>query len=653
MWGLNPMANPFPGSTEPEDVLDANLTWLYDQLDKMGDFLSLIQSKGYDTSRIWFRPRGGTGSQIWTETNWPNAMIDGWASLQATYGIKLIYVVNYNQTTIWNKDLIDLKHSRGMMHSAIEYGNEFYLNKFKTGDVTKPEVTVLTTFPTVASYINATMPKITAFGYLNLPHFIILAPYGKNGVYSGTQANYFQEWNGTIITTINANPSLDLNTTIHIYDTNGLFPFTSLETLYRSKLPQGRKIFVTEWGKVDEETGALPETIDPLDLVFSANQTIELGNNIRNYLVEGDVAFNHQFYNNYNSIGAYNAWYRPITLSEPNGITYRGERMVAEYFPDFENRLFYNTPVSHPGALDDIDTISTFYQIEYLGKEKGFIDIVKPNSAGPYPWVLLIHGGEFITGDKSTIYGTSILNPFIIECVENDIAVISVGYSFVDNNTDTKGIGLKSINDILKAIMLIKSSATNLNIIKDTCAYYGLGSGADVCLLLSCKELGLQTNNYVFSHTSKPLCIVCDKPQATIDFKQWPVTSLTSDTLQDLLDIGINPTNLFGVSSVISPTPPSLLLTNTARHRRRQLDIVPNLQKGEMKPMWAYNTLENANPVTLTEYQRSPKHLLWLKTMFDAQSVECQITGLGVAGAIANDDLTDATPYDFVARFLL
>lgn len=118
--------------------------------------------------------------------------------------------------------------------------------------------------------------------------------------------------------------------------------------------------------------------------------------------------------------------------------------------------------------------------ISYGNDPNSRFDIFLPASSGPTALVVFIHGGGFVSGDKSDIYTES---PYHIQSyLQNNIAFASINYKF--RTTDLQEDILTSLNDIKRCIQFIRYHANSFHIDKQNLACYGgsAGGGASIYL---------------------------------------------------------------------------------------------------------------------------------------------------------------------------
>jgi hypothetical protein len=254
-----------------------------EQITYTEDYLNKIP----DSTRreLAIRVTGGTVSQTTDGNDWTNANIKQWSDLQNKYHIRLVYVVNGNDTPKNQADLIKRFLAFGAKFDFIEMMNEYYLPKFSEGDTKYSEVTKQVT---AESYADEILPNyFDALDQFNLPYYIIFAPSrpGRDLAQSKTD-----DWNNTMIQeVIKKYPNRDLNATIHLYNTGenlASFDYDQIDRL-RKLLPAGRHIAVTEAGIINPS----------LDYERIGSLTVTHYKNIISHLEQGDYLFDQILYN--------------------------------------------------------------------------------------------------------------------------------------------------------------------------------------------------------------------------------------------------------------------------------------------------------------------------------------------------------------------
>lgn len=188
-----------------------------------------------------------------------------------------------------------------------------------------------------------------------------------------------------------------------------------------------------------------------------------------------------------------------------------------------------DTPIPQVNAFTQFEsaapftlTSSTalFYEnIEYDTDQRNVFDYFKPNEGTPSGLFLYIHGGGFITGDKSNLYGSNV--DFINRLLDNNIAVASINYRLVGFN-DSEGV-LKSLRDSKRALQYIRYHADDLNLNKSKIVLGGGSAGAGTSLWIGLQDDLSDTSNPdpILQESTRVQGMVCIETQATYDLLEW------------------------------------------------------------------------------------------------------------------------------------
>jgi hypothetical protein len=200
--------------------------------------------------RSWtIRITGGTRSQTDFPATWSDAQIEAWITLQRKYGFSFVYVVNGNDTPESQANFIAKWIRLGAKFTFIEMMNEYYLQKFRTGDTSYEEVTRSVS---PQQYVSEILPAyLPVLERLKLPFFVIMAPRRQ----VGGATNDLQVWNDTVARALSTTlAKWRLGVTVHLYQRNGQpFDYKQVGDL-RMMLPKGTPIAVTEAGATGYET---------------------------------------------------------------------------------------------------------------------------------------------------------------------------------------------------------------------------------------------------------------------------------------------------------------------------------------------------------------------------------------------------------------
>ena len=135
-----------------------------------------------------------------------------------------------------------------------------------------------------------------------------------------------------------------------------------------------------------------------------------------------------------------------------------------------------------PIPLNGLD-VNFAANIKYGSYNGSTFDIFIPKSDNPTALVIFIHGGSFVAGDKSDIYGGDSPND-IRYCLSNNVAFATINYPF---KIEVGGI-LGCMNEIKRCIQFMRYNNIALNINKVKVGCYGGSAGGGASIWLGFKD---------------------------------------------------------------------------------------------------------------------------------------------------------------------
>ena len=127
------------------------------------------------------------------------------------------------------------------------------------------------------------------------------------------------------------------------------------------------------------------------------------------------------------------------------------------------------------GGCTDMSSIKTKYlDVSYANKSDAQkLDIFLPEGNGPFPGVLLIHGGGFKAGDKKATYSLA------KKLVSSGYAAICVNYRLSGEATFPA-----AVHDIKAAIRYVRGNARRYKIAPDKMATWGSSAGGNLSAMM-------------------------------------------------------------------------------------------------------------------------------------------------------------------------
>ncbi len=206
------------------------------------------------------------------------------------------------------------------------------------------------------------------------------------------------------------------------------------------------------------------------------------------------------------------------------------------YFNTAQNQANTTSNVAHNSNVAPGQSWTNATYANVSAAEK--MDIYLPNSIGPYPVIIVIHGGAFKVGDKKGQELRSIKQP----ALNRGYAIVSINYRL---SSEAKFPA--QINDVKAAIRYIRANSYQYNINPNKIAVYGSSAGGYLAALAGTSGDVIEPQDPNLGNSN-----VSDKVQAVIDL-YGPINFSTMD--EQFKESGIN-----GKTHNSSSSPESLLM---------------------------------------------------------------------------------------------
>lgn len=166
-------------------------------------------------------------------------------------------------------------------------------------------------------------------------------------------------------------------------------------------------------------------------------------------------------------------------------------------------------------------TVTFHKDILYGSDERNVFDIFMPNQTAPSSVLIMIHGGGFVTGNKENYYDSYRHRSFINRLLENNIAIISINYRFIDLR-NKQGI-LNSLTDAKSALQYIRHYADMLHVNKSKIMLLGNSAGAATALWIGLNDdmADVHHTNVILRESTRVEGIIAIATQANYDVKDW------------------------------------------------------------------------------------------------------------------------------------
>jgi hypothetical protein len=155
---------------------------------------------------------------------------------------------------------------------------------------------------------------------------------------------------------------------------------------------------------------------------------------------------------------------------------------------------------------------------KYGNAERNVFDIIIPKSNKPTALVIYIHGGGFVSGDKSDAINWR--KEDIKFFLDKKIAFATINYQYYKTN-DSIGVG-RCLNDIKTAIQFIRHNATKYNIDREFIGVYGHSAGAGASLFLAFHDdMAIKQDTTLLGESTRIKCAGALETQATYNVFRW------------------------------------------------------------------------------------------------------------------------------------
>ncbi|MCX8036779.1 MAG: alpha/beta hydrolase [Candidatus Sumerlaeia bacterium] len=285
-------------------------------------------------------------------------------------------------------------------------------------------------------------------------------------------------------------------------------------------------------------------------------------------------------------------------------------------------------------AADSENAIApTFANVAYGPHERNVLDFYQAKSDKPTPLVIFIHGGGFVSGDKSKA------DPAIIrQCLDAGVSFMAINYRF-RQHAPIQDI----LRDAARAVQFIRFHAAKYNIDPKRIASYGGSAGAGTSLWLAVHDdlADPKAADPVLRQSTRLTCCGCLNGQATYDMTKW-----ASEIGPFKPEWQRAPNEMHAFYGFKSEEE---LKSDAGRKILADCDML-GLITPDDPPIFMSCSIPNVEPTERGQYVHHPKHVL-------AVQKRCEATGVRFVGVLAGEDAKAGTVrkdnlIDFLFRHL-
>ncbi len=156
-----------------------------------------------------------------------------------------------------------------------------------------------------------------------------------------------------------------------------------------------------------------------------------------------------------------------------------------------------------------------FADVSYGPHARNVLDFWQAKTDAAAPVVVYIHGGGFVSGDKSRVRGDKMLR----QCLDSGVSFAAINYRY-RTTTPIQDV----LCDCARAIQFIRSKAGEWNVDKARIASYGGSAGAGSSLWLAFHDdlADPHSSDPVLRESSRLACAGAISTQLSYDALRWP-----------------------------------------------------------------------------------------------------------------------------------
>ncbi len=277
----------------------------------------------------------------------------------------------------------------------------------------------------------------------------------------------------------------------------------------------------------------------------------------------------------------------------------------------------------------------TFADVHYGPAERNVLDFWQAKSEAPTPVVIYIHGGGFVSGDKSRARDERMVQ----QCLEAGVSFAAINYRYLSAAAPMQDV----LRDCARALQFIRSKSAEWNVDKVRIASYGGSAGAGTSVWLAVHDDLADPKNAdpVLRESTRVVCAGSLSGQFSYDFYRWTVV-FGKDVVERFKGRYGDPA-LYGFKSEDEVAGPA------GAKVRADCDMLGLISKDDA-PLFITASLTDFNIDTTNQFLHTPKHSQLLYE-------RCREIGVPVVGSIPAMGLKPAagepaTWRDFAFKYL-
>lgn len=257
-----------------------------------------------------------------------------------------------------------------------------------------------------------------------------------------------------------------------------------------------------------------------------------------------------------------------------------------------EARVYYAKLQAAQGAAAKISP-PTQADVSYGPDKRQVLDFWRVSGEKPTALVVYIHGGGFVSGDKSAIRSMKLVQ----QCLGAGVSVASINYRYLSPTVPLQDV----LRDTARAVQFLRAHAREFNIDKSRLAACGHSAGAGSSLWLAFHDdlIDPQSADPVLRESSRLAAAVSWDGQFTYDLPGW-ANYFGEDNRQKFGGIYNSP-GIYGLATLEELDGPE------GRRRRSACDFYAMISPDD-PPVYLGSGLPSAEITDVNHYLHNPRH---------------------------------------------
>lgn len=254
----------------------------------------------------------------------------------------------------------------------------------------------------------------------------------------------------------------------------------------------------------------------------------------------------------------------------------------------------------------------TLADVSYGPAPRNVLDFWRAKSSTPTPVVIYIHGGGFVTDDKSKARNERLIQ----QCLDAGVSFAAINYRYLSATAPMQDV----LRDCARAVQFIRSKSGEWNVDKPRIASYGASAGAGTSMWLAFHDdlADPKSADPVLRESSRLVCAGSISGQFSYDFPQW--TTVFGEALVERFKGRYGAPELYGFKTTEE------IFTPAGAKVRADCDMLGLITKDDA-PVFITSSLPGVELENVNQFLHHPKHS---QLLYD----RCREVGVPVVASI-------------------